>query len=101
MAKLLQEAKEEPSALTRRINQLVELHENREQVEVKFPNYQQKMKSLFEEKAKDRPLQPEDLVLWWDIQREEKGKHKCLIPFGSALSKFQNKNEIILTYSKI
>jgi len=30
MAKLLQEVEEEPSALTRRINQLVEIHENRE-----------------------------------------------------------------------
>lgn len=30
IAKLLQEAKQETHALTRRINQLVELHENRE-----------------------------------------------------------------------
>ena len=33
------------------------------------------MKSLFHTKAKDQPLQPGDLVLRWDVWREEKGKH--------------------------
>jgi len=40
VAKLLQEAEEESSALTRRINQLVELHDNKEQVGTKLSNYQ-------------------------------------------------------------
>lgn len=70
MAKLQQEANDEPIALTRTINQLVELHENKERVWTKLANYQQKMKSMFEEKAKDWPLQPGDLVLWWDVRQE-------------------------------
>lgn len=41
----------------------------------KLSNYQQKMKSLFEKKAKDQPLQSGDLVLHWDVRRKEKGKH--------------------------
>eukprot|EP00253_Pinus_taeda_P030499 PITA_30499 len=76
MVKLLQEAEEEPSALTRRINWLVKLHENKEQVGAKLSNYQQNMKSLFDKKSKDRPLQPGDLVLQCDVLREDKGKHK-------------------------
>lgn len=68
MAKLLQEVEEEQSALTQRINQLAEPHENMEQMGAKLANYQQKMKSLFEEKAKDQPLQMGDLVLWWDLR---------------------------------
>lgn len=67
VAKLLQESKEEPIALTRRINELIKLHENREQVGAKLANYQRKMKSVFDKKAMDRPLQPGDLVLRWDV----------------------------------
>eukprot|EP00253_Pinus_taeda_P011608 PITA_11608 len=75
VAKLLQEAEEEPSALTRRIHQLVELQESREHVEARLYDYQQKMKLLFDKKAKDRPLQLGDLVLRWDVRQEDKGKH--------------------------
>lgn len=59
----------------RRINQLVEVHENREQVGAKLSNYQQKMKSLFDKKVNDQPLQPEDLVIGWDVRQEDKGKN--------------------------
>ena len=68
VGKLLQEVEEEPSALTRRINQLVGLHKNSEQVGTKLSNYQQRMKSLFDKKAKDIPLQKVDLVLRWDVR---------------------------------
>ena len=44
-------------------------------MEAKPSNYQQKMKSVFDKKAKDRPLQPGDLVLKWDVRWEDKGKH--------------------------
>eukprot|EP00253_Pinus_taeda_P002558 PITA_02558 len=73
--RLLQEAEEESSALTRRINPMVELHENKEQVGTKLSNYQQKMKSMFDKREKDQPLQPRDLVLRQDVQWEDKGKH--------------------------
>lgn len=74
VTRLLQEVEEEPSALTRRINQLVELQENREQVDPKLSNYQQNMKSMFENKAKDIPLQPGDLVLMWDVRQRKTWK---------------------------
>lgn len=38
-------------------------------------DYQQKMKLLFDKKAKDKPQQPRDLVLRWDVRQEDKGKH--------------------------
>jgi len=38
-------------------------------------NYEHKMKSLLNNKAKGRTLQPRDLVLRWDAKREDKGKH--------------------------
>ena len=38
-------------------------------------NYQEKMKFIFDIKAKDILFQPGDLVLRWDVRREEKGKH--------------------------
>lgn len=44
-------------------------------METKLSNYQQKMKSLFDNKAKDRPLQLGDLVPRWDVRWEDKGKH--------------------------
>jgi len=33
------------------------------------------MKSLSDQKARDKPLQPGDLVLRWDVRRAYKGKH--------------------------
>lgn len=68
VAKLLQEAEEEPNTLTRRKNQVVELQNKREQVEEKLLNYQQRMKYLFDKKAKDKALQQGDLVLRWDVK---------------------------------
>lgn len=40
------------------------------------------MKSLFEKRAKDRPIQPGDLLLGWDVRREDKGKHKKFDPLS-------------------
>lgn len=80
VTRILQDALEEPNSLTRRINQLVELHESREKVGQKLVNYRQKMKSLFDKKAKDMPLQLGDFVLRWDVQREEKGKQRNFDP---------------------
>lgn len=64
-------------------------------MEVKLSNYQQKMKSLFDKKAKDRPLHPGDLVLRWDVRREDKGKHGkfdplCFGPFRIAEERGNN-----------
>ena len=71
----MQESQEEPDDITRRINQLVELEETRSQVNQRLGAYQEKMKELFDQHAKDRKLQAGDLVLRWDVRRADKGKH--------------------------
>ena len=75
VARFMQESREEPDDMTRRINQLVELEETRNQINQRLTEYQEKMKYLFGQHAKDRNLQIGDLVLRWDIRRAEKGKH--------------------------
>lgn len=57
------------------MNQLVESNENREKVMENLINYQEKMKLIFDQKSKDILFQPRDLVLRWDVRKEEKGKH--------------------------
>jgi len=44
--KLLQDVEEEPHDLTRRMNQLIEVKQTREQVNEKFQEYQDKMKAI-------------------------------------------------------
>ena len=72
---LLQEAQEEPNALVRRLNKVIESSENRNKVRENLITYQEKMKSIFDRKAKEILFQIGDLVLRWDTRREEKGKH--------------------------
>jgi hypothetical protein len=52
--KLWEDSNEEPNDITRRINQLVEVQQNREKLNEKLQRYQDKMKALFNQKAKDR-----------------------------------------------
>ena len=42
--------------------------------------YQEEMKDLFDQHAKDKDMQVGYLVLRWDIRRDEKGKHGKLDP---------------------
>ena len=48
----LQEAQEEPNAMVRRMNKMIELNENRDKVRDILMTYQAKMKSIFDRKAK-------------------------------------------------
>jgi transposase InsO family protein len=52
--KLWQDSKEEPNDVTRRVNQLIEVQQNRAEVDEKLQRYQDNMKALFDKKAKDR-----------------------------------------------
>ena len=52
----MQESQEEPDDVTRRINQLVELEETQNQVSQILNEYQEKMKDLFDQHAKDKKL---------------------------------------------
>ena len=56
VARFMQESQEEPDDVTRRINQLVDLEETWNQVSQRLVEYQEKMKDLFDQHAKDRKL---------------------------------------------
>jgi hypothetical protein len=75
MMKLWQDMKEELNSVTKRINQLVEVQQNRVEVDEKLQRYQDNMKSMFDKKSKYREFLPEDLVLKWDARKEDAGKH--------------------------
>ena len=73
--KFLQDATDEPDDFSKRINRIIELNENRDEVQYKLQKCQNKMKVLFDRKARERDFKEGDLVLRWDARREEKGKH--------------------------
>jgi hypothetical protein len=75
IAKFLQEADSEPNDLTRRIHNLVELQQDREQLLEKTELHQEKMKEVFDRKVKANTFKAGELVLKWDATRQEKGKH--------------------------
>ena len=57
VARFMQEIQEEPNDMIRRINQLVELEETRNQENQRLTEYQEKMKYIFDQHARDRNLQ--------------------------------------------
>ena len=75
MMKFLQEQDTESNPIQRRINQLVEVQKIREQVVDKAHIFQDRVKRNFDRKAKPYDFQQGDLVLKWDAQHEDKGKH--------------------------
>lgn len=58
----------------------MELNETLEKVSLRLAEYQEKMKGLFDQRAKDREIQVGDLVLGWDVRRVEKGKNEKFDP---------------------
>jgi hypothetical protein len=73
--KLWKDAKEEINHITRRINQLIEVQQNRDEVDEKLQKYQDSMKDMFDQKSKDREFLPSDLVLNWDDRKEDSRKN--------------------------
>jgi hypothetical protein len=55
---------------------LIEIQQNRVEVDEKLQKYQDNMKAMFDQKAKDREFLPGDLVLKWDARKEDTGKHR-------------------------
>ena len=99
MARFKQEIQEEPDDMVRIINQLIELEETRSQVNQRLAEYQEKMKNIFDQHAKDRKFQIGDMVLIWDIRRAEKGKHAKFDPlwFGPfKIMELKGNNTFIL-----
>ena len=70
--KLLQEQREEPYHVQRRINHIIELNELRDKSYGKVQIHQEKMKNTFDRKVKEEQFQINDLVLKWDAPREDK-----------------------------
>lgn len=71
----LQESYEEKDGFSRRINQIIELNEDNDEIQYKLRKFQNKVKELFDKKARERNFKKGDLVLRWDTRREDKGKH--------------------------
>ena len=72
---LWHDTNEDPNDVLRRIKQIIEVQQNRAEVDVRLQKYQDNMKSLFDKKEKDREFFPGDLVLKWDVRKEDPGKH--------------------------
>ena len=61
--------------MVRRMMDLVELQQIREQVVGKSETHQQRIKGMFEKREKEDNFQVGDWVLKWDAVRKDKGKH--------------------------
>jgi hypothetical protein len=75
VAKFFQDHQEEPDDMIRRIHQLVEVQQAREQAMDRIQDHQQRIKQVFDKKAKKERFQIGDLVLKWDAPKQDKGKH--------------------------
>jgi hypothetical protein len=73
--KFIQDHQEEPDDMIRRIHQLVEVQQAREQTVDRVQDHQKKIKQVFDKKAKRERFQIGDLVLKWDAPKQDKGKH--------------------------
>ena len=76
VVKLLQEAGSEEDPIQRRLNQMIHLQQTREEVFKNTSKLQEKIKKIYDRKAKADKFQLDDVVLKWDARNEEKGKHE-------------------------
>jgi hypothetical protein len=75
MEKFFQDYQGEPDDMIRRIQQLVEVLQTREQLLDKEHDHQQNIKQVFDKKVNKEDFQLGDLVLKWDAPRKDKGKN--------------------------
>jgi len=75
VAKFLQEEQDEENDMARRISDLVEVHQIRDQLIEKSVAHQKKIKEAFDKKVKIDSFQVGDLVLKRDALKEKKGNH--------------------------
>jgi hypothetical protein len=73
--KLLQEVQAEPNDTQRRINQMIQLQQSREEVYNQTQVIQESIKKVFDRRTKEDDFKLGDLVLKWDSRNEDKGKH--------------------------
>jgi hypothetical protein len=73
--KLLQEVQVEPNDIQRRINQMIQLQQSREEVYNQTQVIQESIKKIYDRRTKEDDFELGDLVLKWDSRNEDKGKH--------------------------
>ena len=73
--KYIQEEDSEPNPTQRRFNQLIKVHQLREGLFDKVQTYQEKLKQVFDKRAKSGSFNLGDMVIKWDVRYEDKGKH--------------------------
>ena len=82
-----------------RINQTIELEEQRNKAYDKVQVHQEKMKNTFDRRVKEEQFQIDDLVIKWDAPKEEKhGKfdYMCIGPY--VIAGYKVENTFILEY---
>eukprot|EP00253_Pinus_taeda_P028011 PITA_28011 len=75
VVKLLQEAGSEEDPMQRRINQMIHLQQTREEVFQHTFKLHERIKKIYDKKAKADTFQLDEVVLRWDARHEDKGKH--------------------------
>jgi hypothetical protein len=73
--KLLQEVQVEPNDIQRRINQMIQLQQSREEVYNQTQVIQESIKKIYDRRTKEDDFKLGDMVLKWDSRNEDKGKH--------------------------
>jgi hypothetical protein len=73
--KLLQEMQVKPNDSQRRINQMIQLQQSKEEIYNKTQVVQESIKKIFDKITKEDDFDLGDLVLRWDSRNEDKGKH--------------------------
>jgi hypothetical protein len=88
--KLLQEVQEETNDTQRRINQMIQLQQSREEVYNKTQVIQEGIKKIYGKRTKEDDFELGDFMLKWDYRNEDKGKHGSFIDYGKDLTSFRN-----------
>ena len=73
--KFFQEEVEEPNPTQRQMLQMIELNQVREALVEKTQVYKDKVKSIFDKRENQKNFHVDDLVLRWDVRRQDRGKH--------------------------
>jgi len=75
VVKLLQESGSEEDPMQRWISQMIHLQQTREEVLHNTLKLQERIKKIYDRKAKPDDFQIDDVVLRWDARNEDKRKH--------------------------
>eukprot|EP00253_Pinus_taeda_P011509 PITA_11509 len=75
VAKFLQEVSDEEDPMQRRISQMIHLQQTRDEVLQNSLKLQERIKKIYDRKAKPDDFPIDDIFLRWDAQNEDKGKH--------------------------